>query len=98
MATKPLIGLNGDFRPTKKDAGALSWFNTGYYDSISAAKIKTGPSAHFGMFNPAGAADATKIVALPFINVLTGDVFDVAAGKWSQVGIGGVGQGAAAWP
>jgi putative glutamine amidotransferase len=43
MATKPLIGINGDFRPSKKDATALSWFNTGYYDSISAAKVKTGP-------------------------------------------------------
>ncbi len=43
MAAKPLIGINGDFRPAKKDATALSWFNTGYYDSISAAKIKTGP-------------------------------------------------------
>ena len=37
MATKPLIGINGDFRPAKKDATALSWFNTGYYDSIIAA-------------------------------------------------------------
>jgi putative glutamine amidotransferase len=43
MATKPLIGINGDFRPAKKDATALSWFNTGYYDSISAARVKIGP-------------------------------------------------------
>jgi putative glutamine amidotransferase len=43
MATKPLIGLNGDFRPARKDAIALSWFNTGYYDTISAAKLRTGP-------------------------------------------------------
>ncbi len=34
---KPLIGINGDFRPAKKDAGALSWFNTGYYDSVTAS-------------------------------------------------------------
>lgn len=34
---KPLIGFNGDFRPARKDAIALSWFNTGYYDSITAA-------------------------------------------------------------
>jgi putative glutamine amidotransferase len=34
---KPLIGLNGDFRPAKKDVIPLSWFNSGYYDSISAA-------------------------------------------------------------
>jgi len=43
MATKPLIGLNGDFRAARKDTIPLSWFNTGYYDTISAAKIKTGP-------------------------------------------------------
>ena len=34
---KPFIGINGDFRPAKKDATALSWFNTGYYDSVIAA-------------------------------------------------------------
>ncbi|MSR57521.1 MAG: gamma-glutamyl-gamma-aminobutyrate hydrolase family protein [Planctomycetaceae bacterium] len=43
MATKPLIGFNGDYRAARKDTIALSWFNTGYYDTISAAKIKTGP-------------------------------------------------------
>jgi len=37
MSTKPLIGINGDFRPARKDQIALSWFNTGYYDSVSAA-------------------------------------------------------------
>lgn len=41
--SKPLIGINGDFRPARKDTIALSWFNTGYYDSITAARIKTGP-------------------------------------------------------
>ena len=34
---KALIGINGDFRPTRKDQTALSWFNTGYYDSVTAA-------------------------------------------------------------
>jgi len=34
--SKPLIGMNGDFRPARKEGGALSWFNTGYYDSILA--------------------------------------------------------------
>jgi putative glutamine amidotransferase len=43
MATKPLIGINGDFRAARKDATALSWFNTGYYDSITEARVKTGP-------------------------------------------------------
>ena len=37
MPSKPLIGINGDFRPTKKDTTPLSWFNTGYYDSVTAA-------------------------------------------------------------
>lgn len=36
---KPLIGINGDYRPAKSDqknAAALSWFNAGYFDSITA--------------------------------------------------------------
>lgn len=37
MSRKPVIALNGDFRAERKDAVALSWFNAGYYDSISAA-------------------------------------------------------------
>lgn len=37
MNAKPVIGMNGEFRSARKDAGALSWFNTGYYDSIAAA-------------------------------------------------------------
>jgi putative glutamine amidotransferase len=36
MSAKPLIGINGDYRPARKDQIALSWFNTGYYDSITA--------------------------------------------------------------
>lgn len=42
MAKKPLIGINGDFRPARKDAIALSWFNTGCYDSVTATRLKTG--------------------------------------------------------
>jgi len=34
---KPRIGITGDFRPERHDGEALSWFNTGYYDSVSAA-------------------------------------------------------------
>lgn len=34
---KPLIGITGDFRPDRFNAAALSWFNTGYYDSVTAA-------------------------------------------------------------
>lgn len=37
MQKKPIIGINGELRPGRKDAVGLSWFNTGYYDSISAA-------------------------------------------------------------
>lgn len=35
MSSKPIIGLNCDFRPARKDAIALSWLNTGYYDTIT---------------------------------------------------------------
>ncbi len=37
MATKPMIGINGDFRAPRNDGFAISWFNTGYYDSVIAA-------------------------------------------------------------
>ncbi len=37
MSTKPVIGINGDFRAARKEAHALSWFNTGYYDSVVEA-------------------------------------------------------------
>ena len=36
MSGKPWIGINGDFRAAKLDSGALSWFNTGCYDSVAA--------------------------------------------------------------
>jgi putative glutamine amidotransferase len=36
MRKKPLIGLNADFRPAKKDAPAFSYVSSGYYDCISA--------------------------------------------------------------
>ena len=35
--SKPLIAVNGDYRPSRGDNQALSWFNSGYYDSVSAA-------------------------------------------------------------
>ena len=37
MSRKPLIGINGEFRALRKDAIPLSWYNTGYYDSVTAA-------------------------------------------------------------
>ena len=36
MTCKPLIGLNADFRPAKKDSQAYSFIWSGYYDSILA--------------------------------------------------------------
>lgn len=36
--SKPFIGINGDYRPARKETISLSWFNTGYYDSITATK------------------------------------------------------------
>jgi putative glutamine amidotransferase len=40
VAKKPIIGINGDYRPSKaeqKNAGALSWYNAGYFDSVTAS-------------------------------------------------------------
>jgi putative glutamine amidotransferase len=34
---KPVIGITGDFRPERYNGAALTWFNTGYYDSVTAA-------------------------------------------------------------
>ncbi|MHC4874870.1 MAG: gamma-glutamyl-gamma-aminobutyrate hydrolase family protein [Planctomycetota bacterium] len=41
MSKKPVIGINGDYRTARLEAGALSWFNAGYYDCITASKIQT---------------------------------------------------------
>ena len=38
MSAKPLIGMNADYRPAKKDTIPLTWINTGYYDSISTIR------------------------------------------------------------
>ena len=43
--SKPIIGINGDYRPGRSDAkagehkaaAALSWFNAGYFDSVTAS-------------------------------------------------------------
>ena len=37
MSAKPIIAINGDFRPERSESVALSWFNSGYYNSIVAA-------------------------------------------------------------
>lgn len=34
---KPLIAINGDYRASRADSVALSWFNGGYFDSVTAA-------------------------------------------------------------
>lgn len=36
MSKRPLIAINGDYRGARKDGPALSWFNAGYFDSVSA--------------------------------------------------------------
>ena len=41
MTKKPIIGVTGDFRPARQDVGALSWFNSGYYDCVTDARIET---------------------------------------------------------
>lgn len=37
MQTKPLVGLNADFRTATKDAPAFSYIQSGYYDAIHKA-------------------------------------------------------------
>ncbi|MEX0677215.1 MAG: gamma-glutamyl-gamma-aminobutyrate hydrolase family protein [Pirellulales bacterium] len=37
MGSKPLIGLNADYRAAKKDAPAFTYVCAGYYDSVTAA-------------------------------------------------------------
>ncbi len=37
MASKPLIGVNADYRPARKDAPAFAYLSAGYFDSISRA-------------------------------------------------------------
>ncbi len=37
MSSKPVIGINGDYRPANGGNNALSWFNSGYYEAIVAA-------------------------------------------------------------
>ncbi len=36
MRKKPLIGLNADYRPAKKDSPAFTFVTAGYYDCITA--------------------------------------------------------------
>lgn len=37
MSFKPVIAINGEFRAARKEIIPLSWYNTGYYDSVTAA-------------------------------------------------------------
>ncbi len=37
MSHKPVIGINGELRTARKDVTPLSWWHTGYYDSVTAA-------------------------------------------------------------
>ena len=37
MKSKPLVGLNADYRPSRKEGPALSYIAAGYYNAIQAA-------------------------------------------------------------
>lgn len=37
MSKKAMIGISGDLRAAKKEVSPLSWYHTGYYDSVTAA-------------------------------------------------------------
>lgn len=37
MSRKPLVGLNADYRPSRKEGPALSYIPAGYYNAIQAA-------------------------------------------------------------
>src|SRR5690606_7754680 len=37
MSTKPVIAINADYRPAKKDSAAFTWIDTGYYDCVTAS-------------------------------------------------------------
>ena len=37
MAVKPIIGINTDFRPSRKEHAALSFVAAGYFDGIAAS-------------------------------------------------------------
>lgn len=37
MSKKPIIGISGDLRAAKKNVSPISWYQTGYYDSVTAA-------------------------------------------------------------
>jgi len=38
---KPVIAITGDYRSGRHDHGPMSWFNSGYYDCVTASRIKT---------------------------------------------------------
>lgn len=37
MRTKPVVGINADYRPARKESAAFSWIDSGYYDCVAAA-------------------------------------------------------------
>ena len=43
MSSKPVIGVNADFRPASNEHIALSWIQSGYYDQVSGAKTAKSP-------------------------------------------------------
>jgi hypothetical protein len=54
-------------------------------------QIYTGPAGAFSVINPQGASSIDGAVALPHVNVLTGDVFVLSSGgSWQKIGDAGV--------
>ena len=43
MSSKPVIGINADFRPASSEHIALTWIQSGYYDQVTGAKTAKSP-------------------------------------------------------
>ena len=61
MRSKPLIGLNADFRAAKKDAPAFSYVCSGYYDSIIEAGAKAAATSSWSVAAAQGYDDGEDI-------------------------------------
>ena len=68
MNTKPLIGVNGEYRAGRKDTAALSWYNSGYYDSVTAARPGMTPGGLPILIPPLADDEDLK----EFLNILDG--------------------------
>lgn len=60
-------------------------------------QVYTGPPGWFYVTNPSGSSSVAGEAVLPYINILSGDMFQLSTGgSWQQVGEGGVPQVASA--